>query len=153
MAADSSKPKRSFWLHQLAEYLIGAAMVGSGLQSPSPLVPSLLGGLIIVNTAIVDAPFGAFRVVGRRTHRVLDFVVLGLIVVGALLPGIDSATRLIILALGVVMGFVVFGTDYGGKQFSAGAASVQPGGKSEDIGRLAGRLTAKGVQTAKKKLG
>ena len=153
MATDTSKPKRSFWMHQLAEYLIGAAMVGSGLQSPSPLVPSLLGALIIVNTAIVDAPFGAFRVVGRRTHRILDFVVLGAIVVGALLPGIDAATRLIILALGAILAVVVFGTNYGAKALAEGKASVGEGGRSEDIGRYAGRLTAKGIQATKKKLG
>jgi hypothetical protein len=153
VATDTSKPKRSFWMHQLAEYLIGAAMVGSGLQSPSPLVPSVLGALIILNTAIVDAPFGAFRVVGRRTHRILDFVVLGAIAVGALMPGVDAATRLIILALGVILAVVVFGTNYGAKALAEGKASVADGGRSEDIGRYAGRLTAKGIQTAKKKLG
>lgn len=151
--ASPDKPKRSFWLHQLAEYLIGASMVGSGLQSPSPLVPAVLGALIIVNTAIVDAAFGAFRVVGRRTHRILDFVVLGAIVVGAALPGVDAATRLIILALGVVLAFVVFGTNYGAKAMAQGAAQAGEGGRSEDLGRLAGRVTAKGIQATKKKLG
>ena len=67
--------KRSFWMHQLAEYVIGFALVATGLQSPEPLVPTLLGALIVLNTACVDAPFGAFRKVGRRMHRVLDIVV------------------------------------------------------------------------------
>ena len=153
MPATEPKPKRSFWLHQLAEYLIGITMVAMGLQSPSPLVPSLLGGLIIVNAAIVDAPFGAFRLVGRRTHRVLDIAVIVVAVVAALLPGVDAATRLIVLALAVVLGFVVFGTNYGAKALAEGKASVGEGGRSEDIGRYAGRLTAKGIQSAKKKMG
>ena len=52
---------RPFWLHQAAEYLIGLVLVAQGLQSPTPVVPALAGGLVLVNAACVDGPLGAFR--------------------------------------------------------------------------------------------
>ncbi|MEJ7720363.1 MAG: hypothetical protein WKF58_07860 [Ilumatobacteraceae bacterium] len=39
----SDRSRRPFWLHQLAEYLIGGMLVASGLQSPSPVVPAAIG--------------------------------------------------------------------------------------------------------------
>ena len=62
--------RRPFWLHQAAEYLIGLVLVAQGLQSPTPLVPTLAGGVVIVNAAVVEGPLGAFRLVPRaRTGR------------------------------------------------------------------------------------
>jgi hypothetical protein len=34
---------RPFWIHQLAEYMIGIALVSQGLQDTEPLLPSLAG--------------------------------------------------------------------------------------------------------------
>ena len=130
--------KRSFWMHQLAEYVIGFALVATGLQSPEPLVPTLLGALIVLNTACVDAPFGAFRKVGRRTHRVLDIVVLVVVVAGCFVPSIDGATRLVMALIGVVFAVVIFRTDY--TPPVPRAERHQPGdGRADDLGRQAGR--------------
>ena len=49
-----SATKRPFWLHQLAEYIVGGALLATGLQSSEPIVPVIVGLLIIVNTAVVD---------------------------------------------------------------------------------------------------
>ena len=103
--------KRSFWLHQLAEYIVGGAMLASGLQSPKPLIPAIVGSLILLNTAIVDAPFGAFRLVGRRLHRILDYIVLGIATVACAAPGMDVATRLVQILIVIVLAVVVFGGD------------------------------------------
>lgn len=153
-AAPTPAPRRAFWVHQAAEYLIGAALVASGLQSPSPTVPALLGGIVIANAAIVDAPLGAFRAVGRRVHGVGDLVVLVLLLAGVVWPGVDPATRVLVLGLGVVMAFVVAKTDYTEVGRRARRAGSDPapasGSRSEQVGRTAGRLTALGVQGAKK---
>lgn len=130
--------KRSFWMHQLAEYVIGFALVATGLQSPEPLVPTLLGALIVLNTACVDAPFGAFRKVGRRMHRVLDIVVLVVVVAGCFVPSIDSATRLVMAFIAVVFVVVILRTDY--TPPVPRAERHQPGdGRADDLGRQAGR--------------
>ena len=69
---------RPFWLHQAAEYLIGMVLVALGLQSLDPVVPTLAGGLVILNAALVDGPLGAFRLFSRRAHRIADLVVIGI---------------------------------------------------------------------------
>jgi hypothetical protein len=149
------RPRRAFWVHQAAEYLIGIALVASGLQSPSPTVPAVLGGIVIVNAAIVDGPLGAFRAIGRRAHRILDIVVLVLIVVGAAWPGVDPATRILVVGLGIVMCFVVAKTNYGEARRrvdTAASSPGAPGSRGERFGRTAGRLTALGVQGVRKGL-
>ena len=131
--------KRSFWLHQLAEYIVGGAMLASGLQSPQPLVPAIVGSLILLNTAIVDAPFGAFRLVGRRLHRILDYIVLGLAVVACAAPGMDVATRLVQILIVIVFAVVVWRTDYSAlKPKVKQPISATPEGKADEIGRFAG---------------
>jgi hypothetical protein len=150
--------KRSFWLHQAAEYLIGAVFIAQGLQSTTPLVPSLLGGLIMLNAACVKGSLSAFRVIGRRTHRILDAVIIGLIVVVALLPGlsIDNSTRLIMLLLAFVLGFVWWQSDFSEKVNKSPSQASEPatmateptapdGTMPDTIGRAAGRLAGKGV--------
>ena len=72
---------RPFWLHQAAEYLIGLVLVAMGLQSLDPAVPTLAGGLVILNAALVDGPLGAFRMFSRRAHRIVDLVVIGILLV------------------------------------------------------------------------
>ena len=59
----SERVKRPFWLHQIAEYIIGIALIGSGLQSPSPAVPAVIGGLMLLNAATVDGAFLAEQLV------------------------------------------------------------------------------------------
>lgn len=139
----AERVKRPFWLHQMAEYIIGIALIGSGLQSPSPAIPAALGGLILLNAALVEGPLGAFRVVGRRLHRVLDVVLVVLGLVGAVVPGIDMGTRIIIVCCVFVLVTVVLNTNYSPARRRSGSAdreSVSGDSKSDDIGRTAGRV-------------
>lgn len=131
--------KRSFWLHQLAEYIVGGALLATGLQSPKPLIPVIVGTLIVLNTAIVDAPFGAFRLVGRRLHRILDYIVLGVAIVACVAPGIDVSTRLVQILIVIVFAVVVWRTDYSAPHPKVKQpVSPTPEGKADEIGRLAG---------------
>jgi hypothetical protein len=139
----SERVKRPFWLHQIAEYIIGIALIGSGLQSPSPAVPAVIGGLMLLNAATVDGAFGAFRVIGRKVHRILDFVLLAIGVVGAALPGLDLGTRLIVVSCVIVFATVVLNTNYAPKQDRATRDTSTRAGSSdrpEEIGRTAGRV-------------
>ena len=96
--------KRPFWMHQLVEYILGGAMVAAGLQSPTPLVPSVVGAVIMLNAAITIGPMGAFRVISRGVHRVFDVAVIALEVVAGFQPWIDleSGTRFIVVGIALV---------------------------------------------------
>ena len=131
---------RPFWLHQTAEYLIGLVLVAVGLQSIEPLVPTLAGGLVILNAAVVDGPLGAFRLLSRRQHRVADVVVIVAIAVAAVLPflDIDNASRVMMAVTAVILGFVWWNSSFERRAAdrSAGAPTARP----EAIGRGAGRI-------------
>jgi hypothetical protein len=154
-------------MHQLVEYILGGALVASGLQSPTPLVPAVLGGVIMLHAAITKGALAAFRVIDRRLHRVLDPFVIGLCVVGALQPwvSVESSTRAIVLGIAVVHLVVFFGSSFtertkapkatrttAGASTQGGAAAAPPPGtdRSTDLGRSAGRVVGAGVNAVRK---
>jgi len=137
----SDVAKRSFWLHQLAEYVIGAALLATGLQSPDPAVPAIVGGVIVVNAAIVDAPLSAYRLVGRRVHRVLDVLLVIATAAVAVLADVDGGTRLVVALISVVLATVVFRTDYSKREPKPFVAT--PEGRADELGRLAGRASGR----------
>ena len=95
LGTSNERARRPFWLHQIAEYLIGTVIIAAGVQSPSPVVPSVLGGLVLVNAAFVDGPVSAFDTVPRSIHRWVDVVLMIAIAVAVVLPvlDIDVGTR------------------------------------------------------------
>ena len=133
--------KRSFWLHQLAEYVVGASLLATGLQSPDPLVPTLVGAVIVVNAAIVEAPLSAYRLVSRRLHRMFDALLVLASVAVAVLADIDSGTRLVVALIAVVFVTIVWRTDYSTPEPKVFATSPQ--GRADELGRLAGRATGR----------
>lgn len=110
MARNGTRP---FWLHQLVEYILGITLVSQALQSPTPAVPAIAGAVMLVNAAIVRGPLAAFRLVGRRTHRLADLGVIGLTVLLAVQPwvAIDAGARLIMVFIAAVQGFVWWQSD------------------------------------------
>jgi hypothetical protein len=106
--------KRPFWMHQLVEYVLGGLLVASGLQSPTPLAPSLLGGLIMLNAALTKGALGAFRAYGRGLHRVFDIIIIGfgLVLVGQPWISIVNGTRIVMLGIISVHIVVFFGSSY-----------------------------------------
>ncbi|MCU1387229.1 MAG: hypothetical protein JWL72_567 [Ilumatobacteraceae bacterium] len=93
---------------------MGAVFVAQGLQSPTPLVPSICGGLVMLNTACAKGPLSAFRVFGRRMHRLLDGVVILVIIAMTVQPFItvDSSTRLIMAVLTFAIAFIWIQSDF-----------------------------------------
>ena len=139
---------RPFWLHQLVEYIIGLILVATGLQGPEPLVPAVAGGVVLLNAAVAIGPLGAFRLVGRRLHRVIDLVVIAFVVVAAIQPwvDVDVGTRAIMIGVAFVYGFVWFYSDFAEKQARKQRRAVAAtGDRGEDLGRTAGRLAGNAV--------
>ena len=103
-------------MHQTAEYIVGLGLIATGFQSPEPLWPVLVGGVIVLSAALVDGPLGAWRVFSRAQHRRLDVILMGAIAVVAALPflSIDNVTRLLmVMAACVAVGAVQLRHDEG----------------------------------------
>lgn len=147
----SERAMRPFWIHQLAEYLIGVALVAQGMQDPEPLVPTLAGALIIANASIVRGPLGAFRLVGRRLHRILDLFVMAVVVFAALQPwaAVEATGRAIMLIILLPLGFLWFYTDWAERVARKDRRAARTGPKGEAIGRTAGRMAGNAYTSAR----
>jgi hypothetical protein len=144
--------KRPFWMHQLVEYILGASMVASGLHSPTPAVPAILGVLIMLHAAITTAPLGAFRIITRGVHRIFDVVLIAVEIVAGSQPWIhlDTATRMIVIGIAVVQLFVWWNTNFAMRVKSSISGE---GGRSTQVGRFAGRLVGNGVNAVRRQRG
>lgn len=177
----ASSGKRPFWAHQGAEYLIGIVFVAQGLQSTTPMVPTLLGGAVVLNTACAKGPLAAFQVFGRRVHRALDAVLILAVAVGAVqqVVSIDAGTRLIMGLLAFALAFIWILSDFtekvnvprtarittakstGGDQQATGVRTPRPlqaaskpaadDGLAAWAGRTAGRLVGSGMNAYRKR--
>jgi hypothetical protein len=147
----SERALRPFWIHQIAEYLIGAALLAQGMQEPEPLVPLVAGGLVVVNAAVVRGPVGAFKWVGRRTHRWLDLAVMVAIAVGAAQPWVEirSSGRGLMLVMLLPLGFLWFYTDWAERVSRRERRENRAGVRSGDVGRTAGRLAGRSYSAAR----
>ncbi len=140
--------KRPFWAHQLVEYILGAALVGTGLQSPKPIVPAVLGGFVLLYAAVTRGALAGFRLIDRRVHRVGDPVLVAVQLAAALQPwiSVDNATRIVMIAIAVVHFVVWLGSSFAEKEKKVkGAPTGPPVDRSTEFGRSAGRLAAKGI--------
>jgi len=142
---------RPFWMHQVVEYIIGAVFVSAGFGSPTPVLPAVLGAIVMVNAAVAIGPASAFRLVHRRVHRIIDLIVIGLVAVATVQPWVDLDTnaRILIGMLGVVLAFVWWNTDFATKEERrTRRRAVTP--DAEQVGRSAGRSAAETYLAAKR---
>jgi hypothetical protein len=130
---------RPFWLHQAAEYLLGLVLVAQGLQSPTPVVPALAGGLVLVNAACVDGPISAFHWFSRRMHRRFDVAVIAVIALLAALPflDVDNTTRVVMAVIAAILAVVWWNSSFAKPVPRPREELID---RSEAIGRGAGRL-------------
>ena len=75
---------RPYWLHQVAEYVVGLILLLLVTRVDADAVPLLAAGgvLVLLNTAISGPPAGCVRVVSRPVHKWTDVgVVVALVVI------------------------------------------------------------------------
>ena len=152
--------QRPFWMHQIVEYLIGLVLIAASFQAPKPMVPAVMGMLIMLNAAIAKGPASAFPLVGRTVHRWLDVVVMLLLVVALFQPAfdVDSTGRLLLGAMTFVMFFIWLNSDFSEKTERKQDKHQQKTERrerlarpsSEEIGKKAGRAVGGGVNAAKR---
>ena len=145
--------KRPFWMHQVVEYILGGAMVASGLQSPTPIVPSVVGAIVMLHAAVTSGPVGAFRIIDRRVHKYVDIAVMAVEVLAGVQPWIhlESATRILVVGIALVHLFVWFNTNFA-ERVKRTRISAE-GGRSTEVGRIAGRLVGNGVNAVRRPRG
>ena len=107
----------------------------------------------LLHAAVTIGPAGAFRVLRRRAHQVIDVLVIAAELLAGVQPWIDlaSATRIIIMGIALVHLFVWWQTNFAERVKSL---SVSPeGGRSTEVGRIAGRLVGNGVNAVRRQRG
>jgi len=151
-------------MHQLVEYILGGALVATGIQSPYPVMPAVLGGLIMLHAAFTRGALAAFNVIDRRIHRFIDPFIIVLVVFSAIRPWaeIDDESRVVVLGIAAVHAVVWMSSSFAEKptkpkkQKSAPAATAQPSAPSDPndrsviVGQKAGRMAASGVLFARR---
>jgi uncharacterized membrane protein YhaH (DUF805 family) len=160
--------KRPFWMHQIVEYILGGALVASGLQSPTPVVPAVLGGLIMLNAALTKGALCAFRAYDRGMHRIFDIAIIILCFASLAQPWVefDMGTKVVVFAITTVQVVVFFGSDYSERKKKAakpapvassagttgdtGTSDTVKGDKATDLGKSAGRVVGSGVNFVRK---
>ena len=154
--ATIERVRRPFWMHQIVEYILGVALIMTAVQQPEPAIPAMMGLLVLLNASVAIGPAGAFRLVSRGLHKQLDLVVIGLLFFMAVQPfwSVDSTGRMIMAAIGVVMLFIWFHSDFTAPaqrkaEREARKAASAPV-SSETVGKSAGRIVGDGVNSLKR---
>ena len=140
--------KRPFWMHQLVEYILGGMLVAMGLQSRTPIVPAVVGGVIMVHTAITKGALAAFKGIDRKVHAAIDPAIIVASIFAGLQPWVscDNATRLAVVGVAVVHLVVFLGSSFAHRQPRQAAS----GDLSTNIGRMAGRAAGSGVNSVRR---
>lgn len=140
----ADRAQRPFWLHQFTEYIIGFALVGFGFQDTAPAMPAVAGVVVLVNAACVRGPLGAFTFIGRKTHRVIDVVVMAVLIAFAVQPWVEVSAlgRLVLVAIVVPMAFLWWYTDWEERAGRSKRRAERASTSSGDVGKSAGRTAA-----------
>jgi hypothetical protein len=146
------RAQRPFWLHQFTEYLIGFALVAFGFQDTAPAMPAVAGVVVLVNAAMVRGPLGAFTLIGRKVHRVIDIAVMMTLVVFAVQPWVEVSAlgRLVLLAIAVPMVFLWWYTDWEERPGRKQRRAERAGQSSAVVGKSAGRAAANAYLAGKR---
>ena len=115
VAGDMGTQGRGFWLHQIVEYIIGIGMLFLAGQSSQPVWPAIIGVVILVNSAMSDGAMSAYRVIPRRIHKVVDWVVIVSAIAASILADHDAQARVSLLGVGIILAVIALGTNYAGK--------------------------------------
>lgn len=115
VAGDMGTQGRGFWLHQIVEYIIGIGTLFLAGQSSEPVWPAIIGAVILLNAAMSDGAMSAYRVIPRKVHKVVDWVVIVAAIAASILVDHDAQARVSLLGVGLILAVIALGTNYAGK--------------------------------------
>ncbi|MEI8024121.1 MAG: hypothetical protein WCH63_08035 [Actinomycetota bacterium] len=108
---------RGFWLHQIVEYLIAAALILMSAQSDYPIVTSGFGIALLINVTITDGPLSAYKIISRLVHRIIDWLYVAALIVGAIVLDTDQSTRTTLFGVAIALVVIALSTNYTKKVF------------------------------------
>ena len=135
--------KRSFWLHQVCEYVVAGLLASSATQSSQPIPLALLALLILVNAATVQGPISAFQFVSRSIHRVLDVAIIAAMVATVVLTDLNPSSRITVLGLTALLTMIVIGTNYAKSEPRVRTHSASNSDRTEEFAKNAGRAAGR----------
>jgi hypothetical protein len=95
-----------FWAHQLAEMLLGVVLLIEGARTGQhTAVLFTMGAALLVLSLCSDGALGAWPLIGRRVHRVVDFTAAAVLAALPFVLSLDAALAIVVLeaaALGMV---------------------------------------------------
>ena len=119
--SETTKPSRSvgrgFWLHQIVEYLIAAALILMSAQSDYPIVTSGFGIALLINVTITDGPLSAYKIISRLVHRIIDWLYVVALIVGEIVLDTDQSTRTTLFGVAIALVVIALSTNYTKKVF------------------------------------
>jgi hypothetical protein len=87
-----------FWIHQLVELLLGVLLLVQGARTGEHTAVLVgLGALLILLALCSDGALGAWTLVNRRVHRVLDLVAVAVLALSPVFLGLDHVLAVVIL--------------------------------------------------------
>jgi hypothetical protein len=130
-----------FWIHQLVELLLGILLLVQGARTGEhTAVLVTLGGLLLALALCSDGPLGAWRWIGRRLHRVLDFVAAAVLALSPLALSLDRALAIVVLEVAAAgMVWLALRTNWRPR---SPRVEVPAPPLAQRLGRLAGRARA-----------
>jgi hypothetical protein len=141
-----SEHGRPYWLHQVAEYVVGfILLIAVARVEGAERAPLIIGGvLVLVNAAVSGPPAGCVHLVPRRVHKWTDIgVILALVALPIVFAEDASATVWIAMCGGaVVLAVIRFTTDYRPpvpRKRAEQPASAPTPGPTTNVARTAGK--------------
>jgi hypothetical protein len=147
-------PRLSFWVHQVAEYVLAFALIMQATNGGRVAVAVGMGGVLLIAAATADGPLSGWKAVSRPTHRIVDIVIAAALIGLAVVPGtgIDPLARTIMGMVGLAEVLLILRTDYRPRPERA---RRRP--DAEEVGRVAGRVAggaiSKGMKAYKERGG
>ena len=103
---------RGFLLHQIVEYAIAILLIVMSAQISEPLVPVLFGIALLLNVAVADGAMSAFKLLSRRMHRLIDWLIIIGCLISAVISDVGTTGRLALVGVGLVLAVVSLGTNF-----------------------------------------
>ena len=119
--SETTKPTRStgrgFWLHQIVEYLIAAALILMSAQSDYPIVTSAFGIALLINVTTADGPLSAYKIISRMVNRIFDWLYVGALIIASIALDVDQSTRTTLFGVAIALVVIALSTNYTKKVF------------------------------------
>lgn len=146
-------PKLAFWIHQVVEYGLAIVVLSQGAQAGAPVPAGIAAGALVLLAVTAQAPLGAFRVVSRPVHRVLDIVVVVALVLVAVgfRDELGTGGLIVLGASAFALAVLVIRTDYTPPRPRRSPGTPAGPTTGEELGRAAGRVVGRGIHAYRRR--